>query len=81
MPQSALTPMVTFNHFTTPRWFAARGGWTATEAPDLFARFCDKAARHLADGIGYAMTLNEPNPLRAPADEAKLAKIKPCSMQ
>jgi beta-glucosidase len=72
-----LTPIVTFSHFATPRWFAARGGWTAPEAPDLFARFCDKAARHLADGIGYAVTLNEPNPLRAPADEAKLAKIKP----
>jgi len=59
-----LTPMVTFNHFTTPRWFAARGGWTNTEAPDLFARFCDRAARHLAKDIGYATTLNEPNLIR-----------------
>jgi beta-glucosidase len=23
-----LTPVVTFNHFTTPRWFASRGGWS-----------------------------------------------------
>jgi beta-glucosidase len=59
-----LTPMVTFNHFTSPRWFAAAGGWTNPQAPDLFARFCDRAARHLAGGIGYAMTLNEPNLLR-----------------
>ena len=56
-----LTSVVTFNHFTTPRWFAARGGWSHADAPDLFARFCDKAARHLANGIGYATTLNEPN--------------------
>jgi beta-glucosidase len=56
-----LMPMVSFNHFTTPRWFAAQGGWTSPEAADLFARFCDKAARHLAGGIGYATTLNEPN--------------------
>jgi beta-glucosidase len=56
-----LTPMVTFNHFTTPRWFAARGGWTSPQSPDLFARFCDRAARHLAANIGYATTLNEPN--------------------
>lgn len=56
-----LTPVVTFNHFTTPRWFAERGGWTNPEAPDLFARFCDRAGRHLAPGIGYATTLNEPN--------------------
>jgi beta-glucosidase len=58
-----LTPLVTFNHFTTPRWFAARGGWYAPDSPDLFARYCDRAARHLAANIGYAMTLNEPNPL------------------
>ena len=56
-----LTPMVTFNHFTTPRWFAGRGGWTDTASGDLFARYCDRAARHLAADIGYATTLNEPN--------------------
>ena len=56
-----LTPVVTFNHFTTPRWFAARGGWEHAGAVKLFARYCDKAARHLAAGIGYATTLNEPN--------------------
>ncbi len=56
-----LTPIVTFNHYTTPRWFAAQGGWTSARAATLFARFCDKAARHLAAGIGYATTLNEPN--------------------
>jgi beta-glucosidase len=56
-----LTPLVTFNHFTTPRWFAALGGWSNADAPSLFAAFCDRAARHLASGIGYAMTLNEPN--------------------
>jgi beta-glucosidase len=55
-----ITPIVTFNHNTTPRWFAARGGWSVADASDLFARFCDRAARHLADGIAYALTLNEP---------------------
>ena len=59
-----LTPIVTFNHYTTPRWFAARGGWTASDSAELFTRFCDRAARHLAGGIGYATTLNEPNIMR-----------------
>ena len=59
-----VTPIVTFNHYTTPRWFAARGGWTAPDSADLFTRFCDRAARHLAGGIGYATTLNEPNIMR-----------------
>jgi beta-glucosidase len=56
-----LTPLVTFNHFTTPRWFAARGGWTTADSPDLFVRYCDRAAHHLAPSIGYATTLNEPD--------------------
>jgi len=72
-----LTPMVTFNHFTTPRWFAARGAWTNAEAPDLFARFCDRAARHLASGMGYAMTLNEPNIHHDPSSAGKPSKYKP----
>jgi beta-glucosidase len=56
-----IAPVVTFNHYTTPRWFAARGAWTQPDAADLFARFCDRAARHCAAGMGYATTLNEPN--------------------
>jgi len=62
--ERGLVPMVTFNHFTCPRWFAALGGWTNPGAPDLFARYCERAARHLGAGIGYATTLNEPNILR-----------------
>lgn len=56
-----LHPVVTFNHFTTPRWFAALGGWLNPEAPSLFERFCARAAKHMAGGIGHALTLNEPN--------------------
>lgn len=56
-----LAPVVTFNHFTVPRWFAAQGGWTNPQSPQLFTRFCDRAARHLAGGMAYATTLNEPN--------------------
>ena len=56
-----ITPMVTFSHFSMPRWFAALGGWTSPQAADLFTRYCDKAARRLAAGMGYATTLNEPN--------------------
>ena len=56
-----IRPIVTFNHFTTPAWFAARSGWLNPEAPALFGRFCDRAARHLASAIDHAVTLNEPN--------------------
>ena len=56
-----LAPVVTFNHFTTPRWFAAAGGWEHGDAPDLFGRYCDRVARTMAAGISHALTFNEPN--------------------
>jgi beta-glucosidase len=56
-----LIPVVTYNHYTVPRWFAAMGGWTNPKSPSLFARFCTRATRHLGAQIGYATTLNEPN--------------------
>ena len=59
--QRGLTPVVTFNHYAAPRWFAAAGGWVNPHSPDSFARYCDRAARHLGAAIGYATTLNEPN--------------------
>jgi len=72
-----LTPMVTFNHYTTPRWFAAQGGWTHRDAPQLFARFCDRAARQLAEGMGYAATLNEPNLIRVLRNGAAAEELAP----
>jgi len=56
-----LAPVVTFNHFTTPRWFAAAGGWEQRDAAELFARYCDHVARAMAAGISHALTFNEPN--------------------
>ncbi|HEY1630756.1 MAG TPA: family 1 glycosylhydrolase [Rhizomicrobium sp.] len=56
-----LKPVVTFNHFTVPLWFAARGGFEAADSPDLFARFCGKAAAHLGGLMHLATTFNEAN--------------------
>jgi beta-glucosidase len=56
-----LAPMVTYNHFTVPRWFAARGGFEVADGADLFARFAGKATDHLGDLIAYASTFNEAN--------------------
>ena len=59
-----IRPLVTYNHYTTPLWFARAGGWLQPDAPQIFARFCDRATRHLGAGIDRAMTLNEPNIMR-----------------
>jgi beta-glucosidase len=56
-----LKPVVTFNHFTTPLWFAARGCFETADSPELFARFCGKAAAHLGGLMHMATTFNEAN--------------------
>jgi beta-glucosidase len=56
-----LLPIVTFNHFTVPLWFARRGGWEVPDSADLFARFCERATRALGDQIGMASPFNEAN--------------------
>jgi beta-glucosidase len=56
-----LTPFVTFNHFTVPKWFAGRNAWINEDSPKLFANYCERAMQHLGAEIGYAATLNEPN--------------------
>ncbi len=54
-------PMVTFYHFSSPRWFAAMGGWEKKGAADLFVRYCERTSARLGDLIAYASTFNEPN--------------------
>jgi beta-glucosidase len=56
-----LKPVVTFNHFTTPIWFSARGGFEDADSPDIFAAFCGKAAEHLGGLMHLATTFNEAN--------------------
>jgi beta-glucosidase len=56
-----VTPVVTYNHFTLPRWMAGRGGWVGHEAPERFAAFTAQATRHFGDLLSWTCTLNEPN--------------------
>lgn len=59
--EHGLLPIVTYNHFTVPLWFASRGGWEVADSSDLFARFCERATRALGDQIGMASPFNEAN--------------------
>jgi len=56
-----IVPVVTFHHFTSPKWLADDGGWEAPGTPERFARFCERAVGALGDLIGWACTVNEPN--------------------
>ena len=59
--ENNVSPMVTFYHFSSPRWFAAMGGWEHKSAGDAFVRYCEQAAEHFGDLISIATTFNEPN--------------------
>ena len=52
-----IEPVVTFHHFTTPRWVAAAGGWAGPPTAERFARFCARAAGHLGDAMQRACAL------------------------
>lgn len=56
-----IAPIITYNHFSLPRWVAARGGWETPDIASLFARYCDRAARVLGSLPAYHCTINEAN--------------------
>src|SRR5260370_40516472 len=58
-----LVPILTFHHFTLPMWLHHQGGFTAPRFPELFERYCDRAAAALGDLIGYGCTIHEPQGL------------------
>jgi len=61
--EHGIAPIVTFHHFTLPRWLQAKGGFLFDQFPARFARYCERAAARLGDLIAYACTINEPEGL------------------
>jgi beta-glucosidase len=59
--EHGVTPIVTYHHFTSPRWVVARGGWVEPSTAARFARYAERVTRHLGDLTGWACTINEPN--------------------
>jgi beta-glucosidase len=56
-----LKPLITFSHFTVPRWFAGLGGWEEMANIDHFLRYCERTARGLGHAYHHGLTFNEPN--------------------
>ena len=61
--EHGLAPIVTFHHFTLPRWLQAKGGFLFDRFAALFERYCRRTAAALGDLIAYACTINEPEGL------------------
>lgn len=58
-----ITPIVTFHHYTLPRWLQGAGGFLLDEFPQLFEYYCARASAALGDLMAYACTINEPEGL------------------
>lgn len=59
--RNGLKPVVTFSHFTVPRWVAASGGFKDPANIEAFAAHCARLTRAMGDLIHLAATFNEPN--------------------
>lgn len=59
--ERGVDPVVTFHHFTSPRWIARAGGWEQPETARRFGRFCEVTAGALAGLMARACTIDEPN--------------------
>ena len=80
-----IEPVVTLHHFSSPLWFAKRGGWAAPDAVDRFGDYVAAVSDILA-GVTWVATINEPNmfavmhqmslPLAADNPEAALATMR-----
>ena len=68
-----LTPVVTLQHFSTPKWFADEGSWMVESAIDRFASYVTTATSIL-EGVEWVCTINEPNMLAMMGSMMKAAE-------
>ena len=59
--EQGIQPMVTLHHFTSPLWFARKGGWTAAGSARAFLPFVHRVVDELGDLVTMWCTINEPN--------------------
>ncbi|MBF9072768.1 family 1 glycosylhydrolase [Streptacidiphilus fuscans] len=56
-----LRPLVVLQRHSIPTWFAERGGWSAPDAADLFARYAALATRAVGIGVRHVCTISGPD--------------------
>ena len=59
--ENNLQTCVTFQHFTSPLWFTAKGGWEKKENADLYVKYAEFVTKELGDRIDTVCTINEAN--------------------
>lgn len=56
-----LQPVLTYHHFTSPRWLMQTGGWNDMQTAEFFGRYSQQVTAHLGDLITAVCTINEVN--------------------
>lgn len=59
--EHGVTPVVTLQHFSSPRWLLTRRGWKNPETAELFADHAARVAARLGDRVSWFCTINEAN--------------------
>ncbi len=75
-----ITPVVTLNHFTTPRWFAEEGGWLSDRAVERFSAYVAESSSILED-VEWVATMNEPNMLAMMTTMRRMMTAAPTAQQ
>ncbi|MCA9390120.1 glycoside hydrolase family 1 protein [candidate division WWE3 bacterium] len=58
--ERGLQIFLTLHHFTSPVWFADRGGWHARDAVAIFRQYAQVCAEEFSDYVDAFITINEP---------------------
>ncbi len=56
-----IKPVLTYHHFSSPRWMITDYGWSHKDTPKMFGDYCAKVTSHMGDLLSYACTINEAN--------------------
>lgn len=60
LKRQGITPVVTLWHWTTPKWFSAKGGFAKRANLKYFKRYVEVIAKAFGDDFTYVTILNEP---------------------
>ncbi|HZA50513.1 MAG TPA: family 1 glycosylhydrolase [Myxococcaceae bacterium] len=58
---NGITPMVTLNHFSLPKWVVEQGGWESDQTAIDFEAYAARMAQALGADVDLWCTINEPN--------------------
>ena len=60
LKRAGISPLITLQHFTMPRWLRQKGGWEWPGSEGAFAKYTATVYSKIAPGVRDWVTINEP---------------------